>query len=222
MVWQNGYKLLNSKYIIEQELGQDGFSVTYKAKHTELNSTIVSKTLNNEAASTMTPEIDLHSERGVDYTRLRDLLAAGNWEEADYETVTVMLKVSGREEEGWLNADSIKNFPCSDIRTIDQLWGKYSNGRFGFSIQKRIWQKVNEDWNAWCESVDWSVREPMIFSLNAPAGHLPGGGWCLGGGSLQRGNSFLKTIALLNLPGGEIWGLAISSLASRFGEGTLQ
>ncbi len=31
---------------------------------------------------------------------------------------------------------------CEDLRTIDQLWVKYSNGRFGFSVQKRIWHSI--------------------------------------------------------------------------------
>ena len=90
------------------------------------------------------PEDQLSSEKGVDYTRLRDLLKTGKWKEADKETMTVMLKAAGREEEGWLNRDSIEKFPCTDLRTIDQLWVKYSNGRFGFSVQKRIWESVGK------------------------------------------------------------------------------
>ncbi|CCQ59603.1 GUN4 domain-containing protein, partial [Crocosphaera watsonii] len=31
------------------------------------------------------------------------------------------------------------NFPCEDLRIIDQLWVKYSNGQFGFSVQKQIY-----------------------------------------------------------------------------------
>ena len=31
------------------------------------------------------------------------------------------------------------NFPCDDLRTIDQLWVHYSNGKFGFSVQKKIY-----------------------------------------------------------------------------------
>jgi HTH-type transcriptional regulator/antitoxin HigA len=38
--------------------------------------------------------------------------------------------------------NSIENFPCDDLRTIDQLWVKYSQGRFGFSVQKKIWLEV--------------------------------------------------------------------------------
>ncbi|MBD0264121.1 MAG: GUN4 domain-containing protein, partial [Tolypothrix sp. Co-bin9] len=72
---------------------------------------------------------DLPSEKGVDYTKLRDLLAAGKWKDADEETLVVMLKAAGREEESYLDYESIQNFPCTDLRTIDQLWVKYSNGR---------------------------------------------------------------------------------------------
>jgi len=59
----------------------------------------------------------------------------------------VMLKGAGREEKGWLNIKDIEKFPCEDLRTIDQLWVEYSNGSFGFSVQKRIYRSVGELWN---------------------------------------------------------------------------
>jgi hypothetical protein len=45
---------------------------------------------------------DLPSEKGIDYTKLRDLLAAGKWKDADKETLAVMLKATDREKEGYL------------------------------------------------------------------------------------------------------------------------
>ncbi|AFY33551.1 GUN4 domain-containing protein [Calothrix sp. PCC 7507] len=133
------------------------------------------------------PSDDLSSEKGVDYRRLRDLLAAGKWKEADEETLVVMLKASGREKEGWLNVESINNFPCTDLRTIDQLWVKHSNGRFGFSVQKRIWESVGgtpdadyEIYRKFGEAVGWRVNEEwinypreVIFNTSAAKGHLP-------------------------------------------------
>ncbi|MFM6266365.1 MAG: GUN4 domain-containing protein, partial [Dolichospermum sp.] len=73
-------------------------------------------------------EVELKSDVGMDYRKLRDLLKAGKWKEADEETLRVMLCVGEREREGWLNVESIDNFPCADLRTIDQLWVKYSDG----------------------------------------------------------------------------------------------
>jgi uncharacterized caspase-like protein len=131
---------------------------------------------------------DLSSEKNVDYTRLRNLLADGKWKEADQETLAVMLKATGREKEGWLNIESIETFPCTDLRTIDRLWVKYSDGRFGFSVQKRIWESVGgkpgkydeEIYKKFCDRVGWRLKGEWLtyshisFSLFvAHSGHLP-------------------------------------------------
>lgn len=70
--------------------------------------------------------IELKSDVGVDYSNLEKLLQAQNWREADKETRRLMLKVANREQQGWLDYEQINNFPCADLRTIDQLWVKYS------------------------------------------------------------------------------------------------
>ncbi|MEH1909367.1 GUN4 domain-containing protein [Nostoc sp.] len=130
---------------------------------------------------------DLSSDKAVDYTRLRNLLKAGEWKEADAETLGVILKAFGREAEAYLDYRSINNFPCTDLRTIDQLWVKYSNGRFGFSVQKRIWESVGGnpyailyeifehfgDRVGWRVEKDWIDNEGVNFSTSAPEGHLP-------------------------------------------------
>lgn len=124
----------------------------------------------------------------MDYTTLRDLLAAGKWEEADKETARVMLKVALSEERGWLEEEDIENFPCDDLRTIDQLWVKYSQGRFGFSVQKRIWiecggqpgkrydpqvYKKFGDRIGWRVKDSWKSYNELTFNLNGSVGHLP-------------------------------------------------
>lgn len=125
-------------------------------------------------------EVELRSERAVDYTRLRDLLVAGRWKAAEKETAAVMMKASGQEKEGSFDKKSIENFPCTDLRTIDQLWIKYSHGHFGLTVQKLIWQEVNESYQAFGDRVGWRVKGKWIdyseltFSLDAPVGHLSG------------------------------------------------
>lgn len=69
-------------------------------------------------------------------------LAAGMWKEADEETFKVMLEVAGREKQRYLEREDIRQFPCEDLRIIDQLWVNYSNGHFGFSVQKEIYLSV--------------------------------------------------------------------------------
>ena len=122
----------------------------------------------------------------MDYRKLRDLLAQGKWKEADEETARVMLAVAKREREGWLRVDDIDNFPCEDLRTIDQLWVKYSDRKFGFSVQKRIYQglggttEYNSDiWSKFGEKVRWRklgkwlYYDDITFDKKAPEGHLP-------------------------------------------------
>ncbi|MDJ0675446.1 MAG: GUN4 domain-containing protein [Calothrix sp. MO_167.B42] len=76
------------------------------------------------------------------YAELAYYLAVGMWKEADKETDKIMLKVAGREKQGYLELEDIRQFPCEDLRTIDQLWINYSNGHFGFSVQKEIYLSV--------------------------------------------------------------------------------
>jgi uncharacterized caspase-like protein len=132
-------------------------------------------------------DVPLKSECGVDYTKLRDLLATGQWQEADEETAKKMLEVAGRTEKGWLRVEDIDRFPCEDLRTIDQLWVKYSNGLFGFSVQKRIYQSLGgtreydeEIWEAFGDRVCWRVKSEWLYykelkvTESAPEGYLPG------------------------------------------------
>jgi GUN4-like len=136
--------------------------------------------------------IPLESEKEVDYRKLRDLLKAKKWEEADSETLQVMLQVADRKSQGKLDADSCKKFPCKDLRTIDQLWVTASKSHFGFSVQKSIWEKCGSpkfdgnDWDRFCLSVGWQNRAATAY-LNysnfkknpstSHAGELPGMGF---------------------------------------------
>ena len=123
----------------------------------------------------------------ADYTYLRDLLAQGKWQQADARTARIILAVAKKEEIGFLTNKDIDSFPSEDLRTIDQLWLKYSNGRFGFSVQKRIYQSLggtreyNESiWNAFGDHVGWRKEGVwltwdwgVIFDIKAPEAHLP-------------------------------------------------
>ncbi len=139
-------------------------------------------------------QIILESERNIDYAPLRDLLAAGKWKEADVETYRLVLKAANREKEKYLDGDNWLKFPCKDLLTIDQLWVKYSDGHFGFSVQKQIWESkdVGGDSKArleieikfveklgWRKGGTWKSYDDLTFNTDAPMGHLPvlGCGW---------------------------------------------
>jgi hypothetical protein len=122
------------------------------------------------------------------YQQLETYLKNGQWKEADKETDRLMLQIAGKESDQWLSKEDIQNFPCEDLRAIDKLWVDYSNGKFGFSVQKKIWIDCGGipggyDWDVykkfagqvgWLRSGEWLSYEELTFLLDGSKhAHLP-------------------------------------------------
>ncbi|HAX77233.1 MAG TPA: hypothetical protein DCY88_15720 [Cyanobacteria bacterium UBA11372] len=130
----------------------------------------------------------------VIYHQLRDHLAAGNWLEADRVSALAMLKVAYREIAGGLRVEDLQRFPTSELRIIDRLWVEYSQGHFGFSVQKQVWQSVGNNYFkfgdriGWRQSGTWLNYTQLTFATTAPLGHLPAAHLTWSG--LKRGQSW--------------------------------
>jgi predicted NACHT family NTPase len=104
------------------------------------------------------------------YSKLRLLLNSEQWREADRETTQLMFKVAGKEDQGYLEPEDIETFSCEDLLTIDNLWVEASNGHFGFSVQKKIWEKCgspmdyNDDYEKFMEAVGWRSGDTFGYS----------------------------------------------------------
>ncbi len=125
----------------------------------------------------------LISARGVDYTQLREFLSDNKWKEADRETWTLMCQSLSQEPGTQLEISQIYQLPCEDLQTVDRLWLHYSQGRFGFSVQKQIYESVKGDYIRFCDRVNWQTYNSATtlgqikFSQQAPIGHLPSRSW---------------------------------------------
>jgi GUN4-like len=126
---------------------------------------------------------------------LKERLQAKDWAAADRETRRL------------LAPDSVLLPPLNPalvqpemIRAIDRAWLAASNGRFGLSVQLRLWQEALADRsynndaavNAFRDRVGWKLSAPraevdfissdwlneseLNYSLQAPKGHLPWAG----------------------------------------------
>jgi len=167
------------------------------------------------------PEVKLKSSKGIDYKKLYNLLATRKWKEADEETARVMLAITKREKEGYLDTRSINNFPCEDLCTINNLWTHYSDGRFGFSVQKKIYQRLggtkkydDKIWQSFGDAVGWRKEGKWLYYKNItfdktttkehPTGHLPVAfgyeeGWfLLGLGGLGGGQGWVEVFCRLH------------------------
>lgn len=127
--------------------------------------------------------INLKSYLTINYQPLQDLLIHKKFQEADKLTQDILCKLTPLNKNNkrkWLYFTDIPLIPSHDLLILDLLWKVYSNGKFGFSIQKRIWEKQNYNWNKFLNQVGWiqddiMKRYPQEFTwtINAPKGHLP-------------------------------------------------
>ncbi|QLE60005.1 GUN4 domain-containing protein [Nostoc sp. TCL26-01] len=127
----------------------------------------------------------LPSKRNINYSRLDTLLYEGKWKEADQETFRIMLILAKSQESGYITSSRIYEIPCEDLNIIDTLWKHYSNNRFGFSVQKSIWDNLKivdpsqeklsifGDQVGWRRSGHWLSYENLDFSSFLKLGFLP-------------------------------------------------
>jgi len=101
------------------------------------------------------------SEAGIDYSRLQNFLAAGEWEKANKETSIILRSIgfiiTGIDDIFYEQV--VQQLPENDIHHIDKLWLHYSYGRFGFSLQKRIYKEVDESLVELGKKVGWVKSE---------------------------------------------------------------
>jgi hypothetical protein len=127
------------------------------------------------------------------YTKLENLLKNKDFREADQETRRVMLAVARKD--GWFTREDAQNFPCEDLRLIDQLWLQHSGGKFSISVQQQIcrtilrqesWERTYGDWRDIASKLGWYAMGWLSYEQldvccymnrellhEAPKGHLP-------------------------------------------------
>lgn len=126
--------------------------------------------------------VPLHSQVGLDYSSLQELLLQEDYETADRQTLMKLCELAGPTalKRGWLYFSEVDQLPIPDLQTLDRLWFVYSEGKFGFSVQRDLWLAVDRNWEDLWVRIGWKTgntwtRYPGAFtwSLGAPRGHLP-------------------------------------------------
>lgn len=131
----------------------------------------------------------LPSERGIDYVPFATMLAVGDFKGADQFTRDNLIKISGpgsvkRQFVYWTE---VKNLPTTDLATMERLWLQFSGGNFGYSVQKRVWEVENGNFDNYIRRIGWTTidngnerklkwfgNSEFIYDVEkAPKGHLP-------------------------------------------------
>ncbi|XP_054812314.1 tetrapyrrole-binding protein, chloroplastic [Prosopis cineraria] len=127
----------------------------------------------------------------VSFDLLRHHLAASDFRQADEETRRLIIVLAGdaAQKRGYVFFSEVQFISETDLKTIDELWRQYSDNKFGYSVQKRIFEKTERDFTkfflklGWMKKLDTEVEQynyrsfptEFMWELNddTPEGHLP-------------------------------------------------
>ncbi|MDY7008067.1 MAG: GUN4 domain-containing protein [Cyanobacteriota bacterium] len=126
--------------------------------------------------------VPIKSESNVDYSHIQVKLAHQDFLEADKLTMQKLCELAGEAaiQRKWLYFSEVDSIPIPDFQTINTMWLVYSEGKFGYSVQREMWLSVGKNWDKLLPKIGWKngntwTRYPNEFTwdLSAPKGHLP-------------------------------------------------
>jgi hypothetical protein len=141
------------------------------------------------------------------YCPLIDALANRQWVKADIETLTLFDAYRfPKEKESDLDPPAgldLEAIPCHELKAVDKLWLKYSDGRFGLSVQTPILKATGnapkeggwERYEKFEEAVGWWSHTPDVENYDRadpktlPQGHFP---YRLGYDYTTYGSGFIR------------------------------
>ncbi|RZM82047.1 GUN4 domain-containing protein [Leptolyngbya iicbica] len=132
----------------------------------------------------------------VDYRRLQDTLRDGDWQAANLETIAILMRLASSYDYTYphIETDDIADLPCADLQTINTLWSRYSEGRYGLTAQQAIWRSLptsdpSQRAEQYGDQLGWRLTEPptadflsnslwrsdteLLYTAVAPVGQFP-------------------------------------------------
>ncbi|XP_006662908.3 tetrapyrrole-binding protein, chloroplastic [Oryza brachyantha] len=118
-------------------------------------------------------------------------LAGRDYRGADETTRALLIELAGEpaRRRGYVFFSEVQFISTEDLRAIDALWREHSGGKFGYSVQRRLWEKSRRDFTrffirvGWMKKLDTEVEQfnyrafpdEFVWELSddTPEGHLP-------------------------------------------------
>lgn len=154
-------------------------------------STTSSSSSSSQTPTTTTTTTTTTTSEPISFDLLHQHLQAQNFRQADEETRRLLIALAGEaaEKRGYVFFSEVQFIAEADLKAIDELWRQYSDNKFGYSVQKKIWEKVNKDFTkffirvGWMKKLDTEMEQynyrafPTEFiwenGKETPVGHLP-------------------------------------------------
>lgn len=131
------------------------------------------------------------TSQATTFDLLHQHLSSRNFREADEETRRLLIALAGEAavKRGYVFFSEVQFISEADLKAIDDLWREHSNNKFGYSVQKRIFDKEKRDFTRFFIKIGWmklletevvqynyrAFPSEFIWELNddTPEGHLP-------------------------------------------------
>jgi|TARA_B100000475_G_scaffold101392_1_gene73795 hypothetical protein len=152
---------------------------------------VASATLDSTLARAPLDPNCLVSAKGIDYEPLMEQLRIGDYMAADQTTRDVLIEMAGEEamKRGYVYWTEARQLPNEDLATVENLWLHYSDGKFGYTVQKNVWRLQKGVFDKFCDKIGWTTTDEItgqprkrrwfgdsefFYSLDkAPKAHLP-------------------------------------------------
>ncbi|CAI8616725.1 unnamed protein product [Vicia faba] len=127
-------------------------STSISLSHSSTSNTFTTFSLSQTTSSTPSS-----TSQSSSFELLQQLLSAKNFREADDETRRLLIVLAGEaaQKRGYVFFSEVQFISETDLQTIDKLWREHSDNKFGYSVQKKLFEFI------------WELND------DTPEGHLP-------------------------------------------------
>ena len=137
------------------------------------------------------PAVTIEDAGGSDPTPLIDQLRAGDFEAADQTTRDLLIEIAGADatKRGYVYWTEARTLDAAALGAVENLWLHYSDGKFGYTVQKDVWRRQKGVFDRFCDKIGWTTKDEVtgqarkrrwfgqsefFYTLQeAPKGHLP-------------------------------------------------
>ncbi|KAK9665072.1 hypothetical protein RND81_14G088500 [Saponaria officinalis] len=135
-------------------------SLKYPTSHIPTFSASTTTTATTIASATTTRTTSPTAPTAFSLDALEGYLAEQNFRQADEETRRLLIVLAGEAaiKRGYVFFSEVQFIPKDDLKAVDELWKRFSQGRFGYSVQKKIWLKSNKDFTKFFIKVGWMKK----------------------------------------------------------------
>jgi hypothetical protein len=128
---------------------------------------------------------------GFDPAPLIEQLRTGDFQTADQTTRDLLIEIAGPDavKRGYVYWTEPRKIDNAALGAIENLWLHYSDGKFGYTVQKDVWRRQKGIFDKFCDKIGWTTEDEItgqarkrrwfgtsefFYTLKeAPKGHLP-------------------------------------------------